>query len=610
MIVKLYNNRNAINIIIFLFISLWFYPAWYVYDLAVLGDGNQYLQRFEAIRKTILEFDQWPGNNPWNAGGQPIEGTPGRFTISVMGLLSIFFGTKTGLGISLIIFNTVGYFGSLKLAGVFWKTRYLHHIFALLVISNSAILFHLSAGHFNLSNYYLLPIIIYYFLSFKRDKWSGLKAGILLGIAFNENPTYSVQFLILIFSIIGFICFLKSDSQIRKKIFFWILTFLPVFGMIISFHFISLLYTLGDFSRISTKIFLYPIDTILKSFFYPYTDIIRPFSDPTGVSAGSCTRSTHENSMYIGILCIPFVIASFYKGMKWWHVVSFILILSSIGNNNFLLPMYWIQKIPTYDSLGCFNRIRMITSIFITICIVHGMSFMYGRFKDKILSIRILLTQRSFPIKKTSIVLTLILLVTVERLLIGHLIIYDTHKTYDEVDKIYNVYKKYQDNKNFFNLSNISPYEGTLNNIGMLRGGGDSHLPMDYGKNSEGIYPGTIGYDEIGYIGEFSQNKKIVSPDYWSPNLIRFSNLDPDIPLIVNMNISKFWYANGKKLFPNDRIIEVKKKFLVFSDNEGNLILSYVYPGKKIGIIASFLFLFISIITVLLTKRYNRGLYK
>lgn len=607
---KSLENKKIFYLIIFLLITFWFYPIWYMYELAIIGDGNIFLQRFEAIRKTVVNYSQWPANNPWNAGGQPLEGTNGRFIISVKGFLSIIFGAKIGLGINLVLFNAIGYFGSLKLASVFWRVSYLNHIFALLVISNAAILFHLSAGHFNFLNYYLIPVILYYYFQFEKDKWSGLKAGILLGIAFNENPTYLVQFLILMLSAIGIFHFLKSNRDIRKKIIFWALTFLPVFGTIISFHLITLLYTISEFPRSSSKTFIYPIETILKSYFYPFVDIDkRAFSDPAGVSAGSCTRSTHENAMYIGLLSIPFIIVSFYNRIKWWHVMTFILILCSIGNSNAMLPMYWIQKIPTFSSLGCFNRIRMITNIFVSICIVHGMSFLYGYYKKNFLNVKIPFILKPIFIKKTSIVLILILLVTVERLLIGHLIIYDTHKSYDEVIKMYNVYKRYPDNKDFFNLSHIAPYEGTLNNIGMLRGGGDSHLPMDYGEKINGEYPGTIGRDEEGYIGEFYQNKTIVKPDYWSPNLIKFNNLDPNEPLTANMNRSKFWYANGKKLFPNDRIIEVKKKFMVYPNKDGNLILSFQYPGKKIGVFFSFLFLLVSIITALFNKKYNRNMY-
>jgi hypothetical protein len=233
------------------------------------------------------------------------------------------------------------------------------------------------------------------------------------------------------------------------------------------------------------------------------------------------------------------------------------------------------------------------------------MSFLYGHFKEKILNLKFPFIKKTIFIKKTSIVLMLIVLITAERLFIGHLIIRDTHKTYDEAGKFYSTYKKYPNNKDFFNVSVLPPYEATLNNIGILRGGGDSHLPMDYGEKIDGVYPGTIGFDEEGYVGEFYQNKKVIKPDYWSPNLIKFSNLNPNELLTVNMNRSKFWYANGKKLFPNDRVIEVKKKFMVYPNKDGNLMLSFQYPGKKIGIILTIIFFLVFCFVALINKRYN-----
>ena len=128
---------------------------------------------------------------------------------------------------------------------------------------------------------------------------------------------------------------------------------------------------------------------------------------------------------------------------------------------------------------------------------------------------------------------------------------------------------------------------------------------MDYGEKINGEYPGTIGFDEEGYIGEFYQNKTVVKPDYWSPNLITFSNLNSNEPLTVNMNRSKFWYGNGKKLFPNDRIIEVKKKFIVYPNKDGNLTLSYQYPGKNIGILLCIVFFITSLLCGIINKKFN-----
>ena len=57
-IFKLSENKKIFYSIIFLLITFWFYPIWYMYELAITGDGNIFLQRFEAIRKTVVDYGQ------------------------------------------------------------------------------------------------------------------------------------------------------------------------------------------------------------------------------------------------------------------------------------------------------------------------------------------------------------------------------------------------------------------------------------------------------------------------------------------------------------------------------------------------------------------------
>ena len=61
---------------------------------------------------------------------------------------------------------------------------------------------------------------------------------------------------------------------------------------------------------------------------------------------------------------------------------------------------------------------------------------------------------------------------------------------------------------------------------------------------------------------------------------------------------------NFLKLINNYKIVEVKKKFEVMSGKNGNLTLSYKFPGK-IGLLMTSFFIFLSLITLLLNKKYN-----
>jgi hypothetical protein len=68
---------------------VWSYPIWLTDGKAILGDCNINFQRYEALRQTVVNYGQWPGLNPWNAGGQPLEGFPCLFIFSIKSLFVI-----------------------------------------------------------------------------------------------------------------------------------------------------------------------------------------------------------------------------------------------------------------------------------------------------------------------------------------------------------------------------------------------------------------------------------------------------------------------------------------------------------------------------------------
>ena len=170
-------------------------PLLYIGEKAIIGDGNILLQRLEAMRQTIIVFHQWPSLNIWNAGGQPLEGHAGIFPISIKGLFVLLFGTQQGLNITIILYVISGYIGSWLLASIFWKNSLIRNIFALLLLVNLPLLFHLSAGHIIFYVYYLFPLLLFYFLKFSDDKWAGIKAGIVFSLAFNDTPAYLLQYI-------------------------------------------------------------------------------------------------------------------------------------------------------------------------------------------------------------------------------------------------------------------------------------------------------------------------------------------------------------------------------------------------------------------------------
>jgi hypothetical protein len=575
---------------------VWSYPAWFSMGKATLADANITFQRYEALRQTIVNYWQWPGFNPWDAGGQPLEGVPYLFVFSIRSLLVLIFGTSIGMGVTFMVYLVIGYIGALKLAAIWWNNTFIRQFFAIFVVTNAAVLIHISAGHRMFAVFYLMPLIFYYFLRFKEDIWSGLKAAIIYGLAFNDSANYMVQYMTIIIVLL-FCWFMVSGSKdIRLRLLRWLTLFMVISFTLIAYHTVTMLQVAGEYPRISNLKFHYSWDVILKTYFYPFTKAAKVFIDPPGVSGGSATQSTHETACYIGIVSMLVALASFKRGLRWWHATAILLFLAGLGNDSIFRPMYWLQKLPTFSSHLAFARVRMLTVLFIGIMVTWGLWVLWEKYKTNKWGRKAIIFLGVF--------------IALEHIVLGFMIMRGTHVDIEKADPFYRSHYAYMgrtSKSDFMNISVLPPYESTNLNIGILRGGGDSHLPMNYWDGKEAGYIGPIGSDEKGYIAEFVQGGKGVKPVYWSPNRIEFKGLNPNLPLTANINPSRAWYNNGQQLFPKYKIVEVYTPFVVMPDLNGTIELTYRYPGRTLGLaVTAFMFL-ISFTVIWIFKRIDQS---
>ena len=570
-------------------------PLWFSGEGAIIGDENIMFQRYEAFYQTVVQYSQWPGLNPWNAGGQPLAGYPNVFIFSIKSILVLLFGTRLGIGISIVLYILIGYMGSRLLASIFWKNEVIKNIFALLVVFNLPLFFHLSAGHIVFYVYYLFPLMLYYFLRSSDDGWSGVKAGVIFGLAFLDTPVYVLQYFSVVMVLVYFWFVMKANFYGRKMLYRWLILFTLVVLTIISYQVIAIYQVSNEFPRLSNLIFHYSWLDVFRSYFYPFTEIEKVFITPPGVSGGSCSQSTHEISAYLGVIGFTLVIVSLKNGIKWWHSIILLLFIAGLGNDSVFSPMYWLQKLPSFSSHLCFSRVRMITHLFLPFAITGGLWVLWSK----------------FHLKKYGKIIIIVIGISLilERLIIGFMIIKDTHISLESADPFYSTHLKYVNkDSHFINVDVIPPFEATKLNIGILRGGGDSHLPMN-NIDLDG-YSGPIGKNEEGYISEFHQNGQKIEPDYWSPNKIEFSRLDPKIPLVLNMNPSSAWHSNGIQLYPNYKIVEANKEFSAMPNKDGRILLSYEFPGRKLGLAVTMLFFVITIVIVAYFRRSDFKLQK
>ena len=592
MFINKIHKKNTYLIIGLIFIIFWLWPLWNMNGLAVVSDGNLYLQSMEAVKIAILDFSQLPQNNPWIMGGQP-------HSLQLMSPLSIKFWifmaleTKTALSVYMLFAFMLLLYGSYKIASYYFKDENLKYSFALLSIFNIALIFHLKAGHYIFLSFCYFPLILYFLFKHRSMKYSGVFSGYLFGMMLDDDFAYISAYCIVILSLFIIYFFINFKNKNRQKLLYWCFFFILTTLSVICYK-LNIFYEIqNDFPRIGSSSDLSNIFSLLKSYLIPYYKL------EGGVFASKrfCT-STWENSVYIGLIAFIFIFFSFKNKFNTAHYIVIFLFLLQLGTLTYL-PYGLLKNLPIFESHGCYNRVRIFNSFYLSFLILSGFSYICKNkdlFKGKYFK---LYEFRTY----------ILIFILIERLFTSHLLMHDTHKDYKDVDKFsryfveyknYNILDKYKNNKNFFNYSNLPPYEATKQNIGIMRYGG--HSFYSYNPYIDENYIGSYAVDEKEYQGEFTIDGKIIRPDFWSPNVIIFNNLEINKKLNLNMNPNRGWKLNGDDLFVNHKVWEHNKKFII-DVKEPSITLKYDTPGINRGIIMNFLILFILFITIYKFKK-------
>lgn len=197
----LYNLPSAIRqhkfqVIGVLLIIAWCFPYLTSGSRIEWGDFSFFAQAYEAIRRSILDYGQFPWWNPWVAGGVPLYANPQMGVFSIQTLFVLIFGAPIGLKLAIIFYTFAGYASMQLLLRKHFKIQAPQAIgLSLLWLFCSFFVMHLPS-HFTFVWYMLTPLYVY--LSLTLHNW---KTGALLGLAFAvmalsavHNPFFHLSF--------------------------------------------------------------------------------------------------------------------------------------------------------------------------------------------------------------------------------------------------------------------------------------------------------------------------------------------------------------------------------------------------------------------------------
>lgn len=494
-------------------------------------DWDIFTAYYEAIRRTILVYHQFPWWNPWIYGGVPLFANPQNSPISLQLPLILVFGTIWGIKLSLVAYFLAGFWGMYWLLKGLNTGLVIRLLLSYVWIFSTYVTFHLFAGHYTFASYLLSPWL--FLLAHKiKDGWKWVLAfGLFLGFFINSNLHYLVvqAIFLLSFWLIGEVVVAGKN---RRR--FLLKAFAATsLGAILAAPKLYFEYSyVKQFP--SPSLFLIQQVTSLRvaarAFLWPWQQPATPFVHQL---------VWWEISSYIGLgAVILFGVAalvasrdSITKKRINLGLIFFIATLSvfAIGLGPFarFSPYSLLSKLPVFSAMQVPSRWFGWCLFFMVLTI--------SQFKK-------------FPkIAAGLLVLSVLELIRLQPL--GQAFPYSpppalAHTQFEEYDNLRDYIAGTSMGSNM--------YQATISNYGEIRG----YEPI-IDRATFGIPSARCGINTGCQL--VSDNATVV---LWSPNIIKLRRKAPG-PISLNINPSSYWLVNGQRLFASDRVTEPNKKFVI-----------------------------------------------
>ncbi len=545
-------------------------------------DWDFFLANYEAIRKTIVEYGQFPFWNPWHFGGTPLFANPQFGVLSIETVCVIIFGAVYGLRISMLLYTLCGAVGMWMLLGDYAR-NYLARFWGSIIFALSgALALHMSAGHSVMNSITLLPWMIFCLRRLNVSIRAALWLGFLAGMAVNHSMHYAT-FIAATFAGLFFIA--EWIRNIKSKQFalnslLALLTFL----LTGSYRLLTTLKFCSEYPRTMNMRFDIGFHHYLLALIYPGQHLVT-FPDVV-----KFYWSWFEIGCYVGIIALTIFFISAIRELKWWHWGFIIGSMLTINSSCKFLPGYWLREIPPFTSFFCISRWRLLVVFFIAFGCCRGLDWLLDKFPEA-------------PHRRR---LYLLIMLSVCGLIYNQYCNWTNMVWVKESDVIGQV-KESSDSILTLNNHAYNRYASTHKGIAQLF---DFEPMLGYMREYKNK---RFASGSPYYQGEFFALKGKVSDVKWSPNYIVITCSEPS-DILVNQNPGNYWRdIDGNLLFPDLKGFDTDKHFIVKSEQAGELILRALPPLHTTGLLTSAcsgILLLIILFSIRIAERRKNNLHE
>lgn len=505
-----------------------------------IQDWDQQLAYLESARISVVNFGQFPFWNPYHCGGMPNFANPQSNIISITFLLVLFFGTLSGVKISIFIHYFIALLGFFLLSRNFKLNIGPSLIASVIFAFGGALSSALGVGMLSFIAIAYIPFVLLFFLRAleKEGKiWLNIfLSSIFLALSFYTGYQIPIIFLPIFFAYSVF------ETLFRKR-FYPFMIFILIAGLSLLFILPKLVLgveLISAYPRLITDNSGYSLKNIFYLIFYLNQGYIN------NLPLKNISYGMDENSLYVGVIPFLLFVIGFFKSVKKQRsiillfVMSFLLMVGNVYGN--ISIWNFLKNFPFYTSFRVAQRFRFDFIIFFALLSGFGFAFVSKKFPVNfrkpveiliifIVFINLLAVSYSSFLSKAFIILNPVSKIS-------------NTKFYSVTD--YPVNYKYDPKvsmpKIFYYDNNYLPwgseYTATSNNIGTI----NCYEPIPVVQNA--VSRNSKNYKEEIYLID---NIGKVDIKYWSPDKV-VVNLSSKGILVMNQNYDAHWLVkvNGE----------------------------------------------------------------
>ncbi len=319
-----------------------------------LGDWDLYLAHFEAARRTLMIWGEFPWWNPYVCGGFPLAANPQVGIFSPGMALVLAFGTSIGLRLATIGWMMLAVEGARRLAMAWLRDPWASALVGLVYGLNGGAMIYAVAGYYIPMSYWIVPWLL---LAVRRLGGRG-QGGLVLGAWLALAILNSIHYL-LIYGVVLAALFFARDLRVRGRSEGGRILRQAVLavGMVLALCGWRLATTgevVRDYTREHAPSMSQTLDYALLCW----------VGRPDRLELARTEAPVFwESNVYVGWTVVILAALSLRWGLRWWHILAGLGFWLAFGADGVALPSYWLNQLPIFRTLHVVSRWRLLAAL-------------------------------------------------------------------------------------------------------------------------------------------------------------------------------------------------------------------------------------------------------